>query len=86
MCQALCWVAWYIHMCPAFKVSVLSPLLAGIHVVFFFFFFPCAEAISLPKSPLQLGSMSFAKYNYIVFCDPVQSVKCIFLAQTDSVP
>lgn len=49
------------------------------------FFLSCSEAISLLKSPPQLGSMSFAKYNYIVFCDLVQSEKYIFLAETDSV-
>ena len=63
-------------------ISFLFSLLLDIHVIFF----SSSEAISLPKSPPQLGSTSFAKYNYIVFGDPVQRVKYISLAQPDSVP
>lgn len=68
-------------MCLAFEVSFLFALLARYPCCFF----SCSEAISLPKSPPHPGSVSFANYNYIVFCDPVQSVKCIFLVHTDSV-
>jgi hypothetical protein len=64
----------------------MSVVSGDIAMFFLLFLFACSEAISLLKSLSQLRMMFFAKYNYAVFCDPVLSVKCIFLAQTDSVP